>query len=65
MRTETKLASMRGAFQKLNLQDVLQSARRVLEATTERSADRRLREIDGWSDQSEVAYYEEHCGRRA
>lgn len=65
MRTETKLAPMRGALQKLHLADVLQSVRRVLDATTDRAIERRLRDIDSWSDQTEVAFYEEACAKRA
>ena len=65
MRTESKLASLWGVFQKLSLHDVMQSARRVIEATPERGVSRPLRDIDDWSDQSEVAYYEEVLARRA
>ncbi len=56
---------MRGVFQKLHIQDVLQSARRVIEATAEGLMARPLRDIDEWSDQSEVAFYEEGRAGRA
>ena len=57
MRTETKLAPNTGASQKRGLQDIVLSARKALRAF--QAYERPLRDIDGWSDQAEVAYCEE------
>ena len=65
MKTDTKLALVRGAIQKLHVQDMILSARRVLEETIERANTRPSRDIDRWSDQAEVAFYEDMQGRRA
>lgn len=65
MKSESKLAPVRDTIQKLNLQHVLHSARRVLEHTAQRWSVRPLRDVDGWSDQAEVAFYEECQARRA
>ena len=65
MKSETKLAHLRGSIQKLHISNVIDSARKVLESTVDRLTVRPLRDIDGWSDQAEVAFYEECRGRRA
>ena len=65
MRSQSKLAHLRGTLQKLHIQDVIHSARKVFESKVDRLTIRPLRDVDGWSDQSEVAFYEESAGRRA
>lgn len=65
MKSESKLAHLRDTIQKLHLQDVIHSARRALESTAQRWSARPLRDVDGWSDQAEVAFYEECQARRA
>lgn len=65
MKTESKLAHLRDSFQKLHLHNVVHSARRALESKIDRLSARPLRDADGWSDQTEVAFYEECLGRRA
>ncbi len=63
MKTESKLAHLRDSIQKF--QTVVGSARRALESKIDRLSARPLRDLDGWSDQAEVAFYEECLGRRA
>ena len=65
MKTDTKLAPMRGVLQKLHLESVVTAARRAIESTLERQGQRPLRDVDGWSDQAEVAFYEERCSLKA
>ena len=65
MKTEPKLALVRGALQKLQVQGMILSARRVLEETIDRVNTKPSRDIDLWSDQAEVAFYEDTHGRRA
>ncbi|HEX4765499.1 MAG TPA: hypothetical protein VH414_04400 [Lichenihabitans sp.] len=65
MKTDTKLAPFRGALQKLHLHAVVTTARRAIESTMERYGQRPLRDVDGWSDQAEVAFYEERCNLKA
>ena len=40
------------------LSDMFDNVRRALSGTGERRSARPLQDIDGWSDQAEVAYYE-------
>ncbi len=65
MKSESKLAHLRGSLQKFHIQDVIHSARKVLESKVDRLTIRPLRDVDDWSDQAEVAFYEEALGRRA
>ncbi len=65
MKTETRLAPIRDALQKLHLHAVVATARRAIYSTMGRYGQRPLRDIDGWSDQAEVAFYEEHCSLKA
>lgn len=65
MKSEAKLAHLRGNMQKFHIQDVIHSARKILECKLDGSTVRPLRDVDGWSDQAEVAFYEEAQGRRA
>ncbi len=65
MKTESKLAHLRDSIQKFHIQNVVHSARRALESKIDRLSVRPLRDLDGWSDQAEVAFYEECLGRRA
>ena len=41
------------------LSDVIDHVRRVLSAAADRRSTRPLQDLDGWSDQAEVAYYED------
>lgn len=63
MKSETKLAQFVSTLNRLHLPEVVSTARRALESRLDRSA-RPLRDLDGWSTQAEVAFYEEH-GHRA
>ena len=65
MKIESKLALVRGAVRKLPVTGVIDTARRFIESTVERTQTVSLRDIDRWSDQTEVAYYESCHDRRA
>ena len=65
MQTIAKLAHLGTADGRFPLAHVLGHVRRALSAAVERRATRPLQDIDDWSDQAEVAYYEArslgHC----
>jgi hypothetical protein len=65
MRTDSKLAALNGSPLRTPLHDALETLRRALTSRSDRRIARQLRDIDGWSDQSEVAFLEELQGRRA
>lgn len=65
MRFEEKLARSRGTEPRSHVQGVLGSMKRILSRKIDRHAERPLRDIDGWSTQSEVAYYEQGHARGA
>lgn len=59
MRTITKLAPLGHSGGRSPLTDMLDHVRRALNVTApDRRPSRPLQDIDGWSDQAEVAYYE-------
>ena len=60
MRTLSKLAQLGNSGGRSPLSGVFGHVRRALTASTvERRQTRPLQDIDGWSDQAEVAYYED------
>lgn len=58
MRTIAKLAHLGTTGGRFPLSDVFDHLRRALNAKADRRPSRPLQDIDGWSDQAEVAYYE-------
>lgn len=65
MRTEAKLAHLAGSDAKSLVLEVVTQVKRAWITKAERRDARPLRDVDGWSDQSEVAFYEEGRGPRA
>lgn len=59
MRTITKLAHPGPAGARSSLTGVFDHVRRALNAAADRRLLRPLQDIDDWSHQSEVAYYED------
>ncbi len=53
-----KLAHLGTTGGRAPLSDMLDNVRRALSGAVERRAPRPLQDLDGWSDQAEVAYYE-------
>ncbi len=64
MRTIAKLAHLGTSGHRASLTDVLDHVRRALAPKTDRRMTRPLQDLDNWSDQAEVAFYEDgHAGR--
>ncbi len=60
MRNFTKLAHLGHSGARSPLADMLDHVRRALTAAApDRRPSRPLQDMDGWSDQAEVAYYED------
>ncbi|RYB03702.1 hypothetical protein [Lichenibacterium ramalinae] len=59
MRTIAKLAHLGTQGGRFPLLDVIDNVKRVLSAAADRRSTRPLQDLDGWSDQAEVAYYED------
>ncbi len=59
MRMITKLALLGTSHQRSPLSDMIDQFKRAWTAGSDRKTTRRLRDIDSWSDQAEVAYYED------
>ncbi len=59
MRTIAKLAHLGTPGGRSPLSDVFGHVKRALSATSDRRPLRPLQDIDGWSTQAEVAYYED------
>lgn len=59
MRTIAKLAHLGTPGGRFPLSDMLDHVKRALSAKADRRPARPLQDIDGWSDQAEVAYYED------
>ena len=62
MRTIAKLAHLGTAGGRHPLSDAIGHVRRAIGAAADRRAPRPLQDIDGWSDQAEVAFYESRAG---
>ncbi len=58
MSTLAKLAHLGTGIGLSPIADLFDSVRRHLASTTDRRLRRPFQDIDGWSDQAEVAYYE-------
>ncbi len=58
MLTLTKLAHLGAGAGRSPIADLLDHVRRLFAETTDRRSRRPLQDIDRWSDQAEVAYYE-------
>ena len=65
MKHEPKLALTKGVIRRLPGAGVIEAARRVFESSADRANPTPLRDLDRWSDQTEVAFYEDLHGRRA
>ena len=59
MRMITKLASLGTSHQRSPLNELIHHVKRAWMVGSDRKSMRRLRDIDNWSDQAEVAYYED------
>lgn len=59
MRMIAKLASLGTPLQRSPLNDMIHYVKRAWTVGSDRTATRRLQNIDSWSDQAEVAYYED------
>ena len=59
MRTITKLAPTGFHGQRTSLGDMVGTIKRVCAIKSDRRPQRPLQDIDGWSDQAEVAFYED------
>ena len=59
MRMIAKLALLGTPHQRSPLSDVIDQVKRALTAGSDRKPMRRLQDIDSWSDQAEVAHYED------
>ena len=65
MHTGSKLAAPSGTELKHNVFEVVDSLKRVLLSSPSRRPPRQLKDLDTWSDQTEVAFYEEGHARRS
>ena len=54
-----KLVPLGTPHQRSPLSDIIDQVKRAWTAGSERKTTRRLQDIDSWSDQAEVAYYED------
>ena len=59
MRMIAKLASLGTPHQRSPLNEMIHHVKRAWAGSSDRKAARRLQDIDSWSDQAEVAYYED------
>ncbi len=64
MRTMTKLASLGTPHQRSPLNEIIHQVKRAWAINSDRKPTRRLQDIDSWSDQAEVAIYEDCRGAR-
>ena len=59
MRTIARLAHPGFQSGRSPLSHIIDNVRRALSAAADRRSPRPLQDLDGWSDQAEVAYYED------
>ena len=59
MRMIAKLASLGTPHQRSPLNEIIHHVKRAWGVGSDRKVTRRLQDIDSWSDQAEIAYYED------